>query len=104
MSDQFKSALDAVLNGVVGGSPRVPGVVAVATNRDGNIYEGAAGSRVLGEDAAMTTDTVMAIFSCTKAVAGTAVMQCVEDGLVDLDAPGQAIRARHRQGAGAGRL
>jgi len=87
MSDQFKSALDAVLNGVVGGSPRVPGVVAVATNRDGNIYEGAAGSRVLGEDTAMTTDTVMAIFSCTKAVAGTTVMQCVEDGLVDLDAP-----------------
>lgn len=87
MSEEFKSALDAVLDGVVSGDPRVPGVVAVATGRDGNLYEGAAGSRVLGEDAAMTTDTVMAIFSCTKAIGGTAAMQCVEDGLLDLDAP-----------------
>jgi methyl acetate hydrolase len=36
---------------------------------------------------AMTTDTVFAIFSTTKAIAGTAVLQCVEDGKLDLDAP-----------------
>jgi len=72
---------------VVKSNPRVPGVVAMATDRGGNIYEGAAGKRVLGQDADMTTDTVFAIFSCTKAITGTAIMQLVEDGKLDLDAP-----------------
>ena len=81
------TAAGAVLDGVISGSPRVPGVVAVATNREGAIYEGAAGSRSLANGAAMTTDTVCAIFSTTKAIAGTACLQLVEDGRLDLDAP-----------------
>src|SRR5690606_21732868 len=39
------------------------------------------------DGAPMTEDTVFAIFSTTKAIAGTAALQCVEDGLLDLDAP-----------------
>ena len=35
----------------------------------------------------MTLDTVFALFSCTKAITGTAVLQCVEEGRLDLDAP-----------------
>jgi methyl acetate hydrolase len=35
----------------------------------------------------MTTDTVFAIFSTTKAITGTAILQCVEEGELDLDAP-----------------
>ena len=35
----------------------------------------------------MTIDTVFAIFSTTKAIAGTAALQLVEDGKLDLDAP-----------------
>jgi len=62
-------------------------VVAVATDRSGNIYEGAAGKRVLGGDADMTTDSVFAIFSTTKAITGTAALQLMEDGRLDLDAP-----------------
>ena len=81
------SALDAVLAGVVDSSPRVPGVAAVVTDRGGNIYEGAAGVRSLDADAAFTPDTVCAIFSTTKAIGGTACLQLVEDGLLDLDAP-----------------
>ena len=69
------------------GHPRVPGVVAMATDQTGDIYEGAAGKRMLGQDADMTTDTVFAIFSTTKAITGTAVLQLVEDGKLDLDAP-----------------
>ncbi len=80
------SAADAVLDGVVSGSPRVPGVAAVATDRNGVIYKGARGERVLGGDG-FTTDTVCAIFSTTKAVAGTACLQLVEQGDLDLDAP-----------------
>jgi methyl acetate hydrolase len=87
MKDDLATAADAILKRVVEGSPAVPGAVAIATDAKGNIYEGAAGKRMLGEDAGMTTDTVMAIFSCTKAIAGTAIMQCVEEGLLDLDAP-----------------
>lgn len=87
MDDQLTSAADAVLQGVVNGSPRVPGVAAIATDRTGNIYAGAAGERVLGEGAAMTTDTVCAIFSTTKALTGTLCLQLVEEGALDLDAP-----------------
>jgi methyl acetate hydrolase len=87
MSTGFKAAADAILNGVVGSDPRVPGVVAMATDRRRNIYEGAAGVRRLGRDEAMTADTVFAIFSTTKAITGTAVLQLVEEGKLDLDAP-----------------
>ena len=83
----LSTAADAVLDGVVSGSPRVPGVVALATNREGNIYEGAVGVRSLGNGVAMTTDTICAIFSTTKAIAGTACLQLVEEGRLDLDAP-----------------
>ena len=79
--------LDAVLHGVVSGARRVPGVVAMVTDRRANVYEGAAGERVLGGGEAMTTDSVMAIFSTTKAITGTAIMQLVEEGRLDLDAP-----------------
>jgi methyl acetate hydrolase len=35
----------------------------------------------------MSTDTVFAIFSTTKAITGTAIMQCVGEGVLDLDTP-----------------
>lgn len=87
MSNDVKSSIDSILNQTVASNPRVPGVVAMITDRQANTYEGAAGKRVLGEDADMTTDSVFAIFSTTKAITGTAIMQCVEEGKLDLDAP-----------------
>jgi len=87
MPTDLKADADAILARCVNGAPAVPGVVAIATDRKGNIYEGAAGKRVLGQDADMTTDTVVAIFSTTKAIAGTAALQLVEEGRLDLDAP-----------------
>lgn len=82
----LKSSCDAILSGVCAGDPRVPGVVAQVTDRKETIYSGAFGERRLG-DRPMTDDTVMAIFSTTKAIAGTTALQCVEEGLLDLDAP-----------------
>lgn len=82
----LKANCDAVLSRVTSGSPRVPGVVAMVTDRDGDIYAGSAGDRRLG-DGEMSLDTVFAIFSTTKAIAGTTALQCVEEGLLDLDAP-----------------
>ena len=85
----LKSACDAVLNGVVDSQPRVPGVVAMVTDRSRDVYSGVAGERRLGDEA-MTEDTVMAIFSTTKAIAGMTALQCVEEGLLDLDAPAKS--------------
>ncbi|MFV0302600.1 MAG: serine hydrolase domain-containing protein [Paracoccus sp. (in: a-proteobacteria)] len=85
MSHEFNA--DAVLNGVVASNPRVPGVVAMVTDRDSNIYEGAAGVRRTDRDAGMTTDDVFALFSTTKAITATAALQLVEEGKLDLDAP-----------------
>ncbi len=64
-----------------------PGAVAIVVNRDGVIWEGAAGERTTDSGIAMTTDTVGAIFSMTKAVTGAAAMQLVEQGKLDLDGP-----------------
>ncbi len=87
MSERVRKAADAVLSYTVGRAGGAPGVVAMATNRNANIYEGAAGKRELGKDQPMTTDTVIAIFSTTKAITGTALMQLVEEGKVRLDDP-----------------
>jgi methyl acetate hydrolase len=87
MSTNFTAAADAVLNDVVTSSPRVPGVVAMVTNRNRNIYEGAAGKRRLDQPADMTADSIFALFSTTKAITATAVLQLVEEGRLDLDAP-----------------
>lgn len=87
MAEDFKTAADAILARVTAGTPRVPGVVAMVTDRQRNIYEGAAGLRRLDRDVPMTTDSVFAIFSTTKAITGTAALQLVEAGRLDLDAP-----------------
>lgn len=65
----------------------VPGVVAVATDGDRLIYEGAFGRRAIDGDAPMTADTVVWIASMTKAVTSAAAMQLVEQGKLALDAP-----------------
>jgi methyl acetate hydrolase len=90
MSMNFTAAADAILDGVVTSNPRVPGVVAMVTDRHRNIYEGAAGKRRLDQPADMTTDSVFAIFSTTKAITGTAILQLVEEGKIDLDAPAKS--------------
>ena len=87
MGNDVRNACDGILQRVTTDRVRVPGVVAMITDRSANIYEGTAGARVLGSDQAMTLDSVFAIFSTTKPIAGTAVLQCVEDGKLDLDAP-----------------
>ena len=87
MNEAVKEAADRVLREVAERENGVPGVVAMATDAQENVYEGAAGSRNLGADREMTTDTVFAIFSCTKAITGAAVMQLVEKGVLGLDDP-----------------
>jgi methyl acetate hydrolase len=65
----------------------VPGVVAMAGTREGPVYQGAFGKRILPGGAPMTSDTVFWIASMTKAVTSTAAMQLVEQGRLPLDRP-----------------
>ena len=87
MSTQLKKVADQILHATTGRAGGAPGVVAIATDRKANIYEGCSGVRELGNRQAMTMDSVMAIFSTTKAITGTAVMQLVEEGLLNLSDP-----------------
>ena len=82
--------IDRLLNDAAG-SRRVPGVVALAADRNGIFYQGAFGNRSAADGAAMTLDTVFWIASMTKAVTGVAVMQCVERGKLALDQPAGEI-------------
>ena len=86
----LKANADALLKaGATAGD--VPGVVAVATDRESMIYEGAFGQTVLGSDIAMTPDTVVWIASLTKAITGIAAMQLVEQNKLSLDDPASKI-------------
>ena len=86
----LKSKADRILSdGVNAGD--IPGCVAVATNRQEMIYQGASGKTALGSDKAMAADTVVWIASMTKAVTGLAAMQMVEQGKLSLDDPASRI-------------
>ena len=87
MSDELKRSADAILEGVVNDDSPVAGVAALATDRNGPIYEGAAGVRTVGSPAPFTTDTVCAIFSTTKAIAGTVALMLMDEGSLDMDEP-----------------
>lgn len=91
MSEKLAAAVDAVVQkasqGPDSGEGRVPGVVAGVTDRTSDVYLGASGVRDLSTGTAMTTDTVFNIWSTTKAITGTACLQLVESGELDLHAP-----------------
>src|SRR6516165_7371476 len=78
--------IDAVLRRATD-TKEVPGVVAVAANDKGIIYEGTFGTRNLAQGPAMTLDTIFRIASMTKAVTSVAAMQLVEQGRLQLDQP-----------------
>src|SRR5215475_9302047 len=81
-----KAKVYTVLNNAVSAG-NVSGVVAVAADDKGVLYQGAFGKRNLVTGAAMTPDTMFWIASMTKAVTSTAAMQMVEQGKLSLDKP-----------------
>jgi len=80
------TAMDQVLDRAVAAGD-VPGVVALAADDTGPIYQGAFGTREVGGAQPMTLDTVFWIASMTKAATSVAAMQLVEQGRLDLDQP-----------------
>lgn len=77
----LRAALEAAVTG------GVPGVVAGVTDAAATRWVGAAGVRSVENGEPAASDSVIALQSATKAVTATAALQCVEDGLIDLDAP-----------------
>jgi methyl acetate hydrolase len=65
----------------------VPGVVAGLTDREGITFLSAEGVRSTATGELAAADTVISLFSVSKAFTTTAALQCVEEGLIDLDAP-----------------
>jgi CubicO group peptidase (beta-lactamase class C family) len=86
MSTTVRTSIDGVLESAVA-SGAVPNVAAVAADRNGVIYEGAAGPRIAGEPEPVTVDTHFRIMSMTKMVATVAALQLIERGQLELDAP-----------------
>jgi methyl acetate hydrolase len=85
-STRSSSPIDAALRRAVD-SKDVPGVVALAANGRGIIYEGAFGTRDLAKGPEMTPDTIFRLASMTKAVTSVAAMQLVEQARLSLDQP-----------------
>ncbi len=92
-------AIDAVLEKAVAAG-QVPHVAAIAADRDGPFYEGAAGTRVAGENNPVTTSTQFRIMSMTKIIATTAALQQIERGQLELEAPVDTYLPEFCQGRG----
>src|SRR5262245_19419921 len=62
-----------------------PGVVALVVDRDGVLYEGAAGKLDVGRNLPMRVDAIFNIASMTKPVTSVAIMMLLEEGKLKLD-------------------
>jgi len=90
------NSLDKLLQAAVTNRD-LPGVVALITDSNRTLYEGAFGERAFGQSTTaktepkqnsnMTIDSVMWIASMTKPIVAAAAMQLVEAGKLELDAP-----------------
>jgi methyl acetate hydrolase len=80
-----RSAIDRLLSRAVEDRV-VPGVVAVAGDREGPVYEGAFGRLAAGGDP-VRVDTMLWIASMTKAIVSVAALQLIEQGRLGLEQP-----------------
>jgi len=81
---QGDTAIDAILRAAVERKD-VPGVVALVTNRDRVVYQGAFGVADVSTGRALTMDALFRIASMTKPVTSLALLQLVEQGKLSLD-------------------
>ena len=86
LNQNAASEIDVILQRAVQ-QGTVPGVVAMVTNKDQVVYEGAFGLMDVGKHKAMSKDAIFRIASMTKPVTSVAVMMLVEQGKLSLDDP-----------------
>jgi methyl acetate hydrolase len=82
------AALDTSLRGAVERKD-VPGVVALVTDREHVLYQGAFGVADVASGRPLKTDALFRIASMTKPVTTVALMQLVEQGKIGLDDPAE---------------
>jgi methyl acetate hydrolase len=82
------TALDTSLRGAVE-SKDVPGVVALITDRERVLYQGAFGVADVATGRPLTSDALFRIASMTKPVTSVALMQLVEQGRLGLNDPAE---------------
>src|ERR1700733_1857474 len=80
------AALDAGLRAAVEAKD-VPGVVALVTDRERVLYQGAFGVADVATGRPLTSDALFRIASMTKPVTSVALMPLVEQGRIGLDDP-----------------
>jgi CubicO group peptidase (beta-lactamase class C family) len=86
LSDAGKAAITKQLEAAVSRGD-TPGVVALVVDREGVIYEGAAGKADMGRNVAMPVNAIFSIASMTKPVTSVAIMMLLEQGKLKLDDP-----------------
>jgi methyl acetate hydrolase len=82
------AAIDASLRGAVERKD-VPGVVALVTNREHVLYQGAFGVADVATGRPLASDALFRIASMTKPITSVALMQLVEQGKLGLDDPAE---------------
>jgi methyl acetate hydrolase len=82
------AALDTSLRGAIERKD-VPGVVALVTDRDRVLYQGAFGVADVATGRPLAADALFRIASMTKPVTSVALMQLVEQGRLTLDDPAE---------------
>ena len=85
-SDAGKAALTQQMNDAVKRSD-TPGVAELVVDRQGILFEGAAGKADIEKNVAMRTDAIFNIASMTKPVTSVAIMMLMEQGKLKLDDP-----------------
>ena len=83
-----REAIDASLRGAVERND-VPGVVALVTDRQRVLYQGAFGVTDVAGGRPLSADAIFRIASMTKAITSVAAMQFVEQGRMSLDDPAE---------------
>jgi CubicO group peptidase (beta-lactamase class C family) len=86
LSDAARGQIDAYLSEAVA-TTKIPGLVALVTDANGVMYEGAFGFQGVAESKPMSVDSIFRIASMTKPVTSAAVMMLVDQGKVRLDDP-----------------
>src|SRR5499427_2073047 len=86
ISDSGKAALTQQMNDAVKRSD-TPGVAELVVDRQGVLFEGAAGKADIEKNVAMRTDAIFNIASMTKPVTSVAIMMLMEQGKLKLDDP-----------------
>jgi methyl acetate hydrolase len=85
-SDAGKAALSKQMADAAGRG-NTPGVVEMVVNREGVLFEGAAGKFDIAKGTPMPANAIFVIASMTKPVTSVAIMMLVEEGKLRLDDP-----------------